>query len=58
MKIEHLEELINEYKTSKETVVEKSILWNTEIKFLITNLLKNAKKTYNIGFGPDENILP
>lgn len=54
MKIEHLEERINEYKNSIKTVVEKRILWNTEIKFLITKVLKDAEKTYNIGWRVQE----
>ncbi len=54
MKIEHLEERVNEYKNSIKTVVEKRILWNTQIKFLIIKVLKDAEKTYNIGWRVQE----
>lgn len=54
MKIEHLEERVNEYKNSIKTVIEKRILWETQIKILITRVLKDAEKTYNIGWRVQE----
>lgn len=35
MKLEHLEERVNDYQSSIETVVDKRVLWNTKIKDLI-----------------------
>lgn len=54
MKIEHLEEHINDYKTSIETVVEKKILWETKTKAFISKLLKRIAKTYKIGWQVQE----
>ena len=45
MKIEHLEERINEYKTSIQTVIEKRILWDTKIKTQIFQTLKKVENT-------------
>ncbi len=54
MKIEHLEEHINDYKTSIEAVVEKKILWETKTKTLIAKLLKRIAETYNLGWQVQE----
>jgi len=54
MKIEHLEEHINDYKTSIEAVVEKKILWQTKTKTLIAKLLKRIAETYNLGWQVQE----
>ncbi|HSJ11317.1 MAG TPA: hypothetical protein VK916_01455 [Gillisia sp.] len=54
MKIEHIEERVNEYRNSIKTVVEKRILWNTQVKILITEVLKKAEETYNIGWRVQE----
>lgn len=50
MKIEHLEERINDYKISIKTVIEKKILWDTETRKLLLKTLKNIVKQYNIGW--------
>jgi len=54
MKIEHLEEHINDYKTSIESVVEKKILWETKTKTLIAKLLIRIAETYNLGWQVQE----
>ena len=54
MKIEHLEEHINDYKTSIETVVEKKTLWETKTKAVISKILKQVAKTYKIGWQVQE----
>src|SRR5690606_18543440 len=54
MKIEHIEERVNEYRNSIKTVVEKRILWNTQVKNLITDVLRKAEETYNIGWRVQE----
>ncbi len=54
MKIEHLEERINDYKESIKTVVDKKILWDTETRNLIINTLKETSKHYNIGWRVQE----
>ncbi|WP_081210154.1 hypothetical protein [Salegentibacter sediminis] len=50
MKIEHLEERINEYKNSIHTVVNKRIQWETEVKDLIQKVLSEAEEKYKIGW--------
>ncbi|MDR9457442.1 MAG: hypothetical protein RI572_08530 [Salegentibacter sp.] len=50
MKIEHLEERINEYKTSIHTLLNKRILWETEVKDLINKVLSEAEEKYEIGW--------
>ena len=50
MKIEHLDERVNEYKTSIHSVVDKRIQWETEVKALIDKVLSEAEKTYEIGW--------
>ncbi|NCT17886.1 MAG: hypothetical protein COZ75_01180 [Flavobacteriaceae bacterium CG_4_8_14_3_um_filter_34_10] len=54
MKIEHLEERINEYKTSIQTVIEKRILWDTKIKTQIFQTLKKVENTYLVGWKVQE----
>lgn len=54
MKIEHLEEHVNDYKTSIEAVVEKKILWETKTKALISTLLKRIADTYKVGWQVQE----
>lgn len=54
MKIEHLEERINDYKTSIKTVVDKKTIWQTKTKDLISETLKNVCKTYAIGWKVQE----
>lgn len=54
MKIEHLQQLVNEYKTSIKTVVEKKILWETQTKKLLISTLNAIVKKYNIGWRVQE----
>jgi hypothetical protein len=54
MKIEHLEERINDYKTSIKTVVDKKILWNTKTKSRILKTLQAIAKHYTIGWKVQE----
>ncbi len=50
MKIEHLEEHINDYKSSIKTVVDKKTIWQTKTKTLISNTLNAVCKQYDIGW--------
>lgn len=50
MRIDYLNERINEYKTSIETVIEKKILWETQVKSLIAKVLNDVAKKYPIGW--------
>ena len=54
MEIEHLQQLVNEYKTSIKTVVEKKILWETKTKKLLISTLNGIVKKYNIGWRVQE----
>jgi hypothetical protein len=54
MKIEHLDERVNEYKNSIKTVVEKRLLWKNTTKKLIVNTLKKAEENYPIGWQVQE----
>ena len=54
MKIEHLEERVNDYKASIKTVVDKKMLWESTTKKLILNTLRNTAKSYNIGWKVQE----
>ena len=54
MKIEHLEEHVNDYKVSINTVVEKKIIWKTKTKVLIINTLNSICKKYDIGWKVQE----
>ncbi|QRM89343.1 hypothetical protein FG167_08875 [Lacinutrix sp. WUR7] len=50
MKIEHLEERINDYKKSIEIVVEKKMLWETTTKKNLVEILTTITKQYHIGW--------
>jgi len=54
MKIEHLEEHINDYKASIKTVVDKKTLWQNKTKNLISNTLKAICKQYDVGWKVQE----
>ncbi|PKP25364.1 MAG: hypothetical protein CVU03_08410 [Bacteroidetes bacterium HGW-Bacteroidetes-2] len=54
MKIEHLEERINEYKNSVQTVLDKRILWDTKTRIQIIQSLKKAENTYQVGWKVQE----
>lgn len=54
MKIEHLEERIDEYKNSIKTVVEKKICWETKTKKLLITVLNAIVAEYNIGWHVQE----
>ncbi len=54
MKIEHLEECVNDYKASIKTVVEKKILWETKTRNLLLKTLNDIVKQYNIGWRVQE----
>lgn len=54
MKIEHLEEHVNDYKTCIKTVVDKKTFWHTKTKGLISNTLKAVCKQYDIGWKVQE----
>lgn len=50
MKIEHLEERINDYKISIESVVKKKILWKSKTKETILNTFNSIVGQYDIGW--------
>lgn len=54
MKIAHLEERINDYKASIQTVIEKKIYWETNTKKLLLKTLNAVVKQYNIGWRVQE----
>ncbi|WP_299215404.1 hypothetical protein [uncultured Aquimarina sp.] len=54
MKIEHLEERVNDYRTSIKTVVDKRLLWKTKTKTLLLKTLKTIVKLYDIGWKVQE----
>jgi len=54
MKIEHLEEHIEDYKISIKTVVDKKTLWQTKTKSLIIKTLNSVCKRYDIGWKVQE----
>ncbi|MFC2109503.1 hypothetical protein ACFLRU_03225 [Bacteroidota bacterium] len=54
MKIEHLEEHINDYKASIKTVVDKKTFWQTKTKILISTTLNTICKKYDIGWKVQE----
>ena len=54
MKIEHLEERIQDYQDSIKTVVDKRLLWKKEIKVLLKRTLGDVVKRYNIGWKVQE----
>lgn len=54
MKLEHLQERIEDYKASIKTVVEKKVLWKTKVKPLLVKTLKSIESTYEIGWQVQE----
>lgn len=54
MKIEHLDERVNDYKISIKSVVDKKLLWNTKTKALIKNTLTSIADKYDIGWTVQE----
>ena len=54
MKIQHLEERINDYKVSIEKVVEKKIYWKTTTKNLLLKTLNSIVSQYDIGWRVQE----
>jgi hypothetical protein len=54
MKIEHLEEHVNDYKASIKTVVDKKTIWQTNTKDLIRNTLQTICAHYDIGWKVQE----
>ncbi len=54
MKIEHLEERVNDYKASIKTVVDKKTIWKTSTKKLIINTLNSIREKYDIGWKVQE----
>lgn len=54
MKIEHLEERINDYKISIKTVVDKKTIWKNSTKSLLINTLKAICEKYDIGWKVQE----
>ncbi len=54
MNIEYLNERINDYKNSIETVVEKKKLWKSEVKTLLRNTLNAIVEKYKIGWRVQE----
>jgi hypothetical protein len=54
MKIEHLEEHVNDYKVSIKTVVDKKTIWQTKTKDTISKTLNAVCKQYAIGWKVQE----
>ena len=54
MKIEHLEERVNDYRESIKTVVDKKTQWENSTKKLIIKTLKNTAKNFSIGWKVQE----
>ncbi|WP_340202044.1 hypothetical protein [Ascidiimonas sp. W6] len=54
MKITHLEDRVEDYKRSIQTVVEKKILWKNEIRKLILKTLHAIADAYPIGWRVQE----
>ena len=54
MEIEHLEELVIDYKNSIKTVAHKKILWTKKTKTLLIKTLNAVVKKYNIGWRVQE----
>ena len=50
MKLEHLEERVNEYNNSIQNLLDKRLLWQRETKNLILNTLHRVVNTYPIGW--------
>lgn len=54
MNIDYLNERISDYKSSIETVVEKKMLWQNEVKALLRKTLRAIVEKYNIGWRVQE----
>lgn len=54
MKIEHLEEHVNDYKISIKTVVDKKTIWQTTTKNTIRKVLNSVCEQYAIGWKVQE----
>lgn len=54
MNIDYLNERINDYKNSIETVVAKKMLWQNDIKGLLRKTLHAIVEKYNIGWRVQE----
>jgi hypothetical protein len=54
MKTEHLEDRINDYKNSIETVIQKKIFWHENTKAVLLNTLNEIINTYAIGWTVQE----
>ena len=54
MKLEHLDEHINDYKKSIETVVLKKIYWKEHARPILLNTLKAIADKYVIGWTVQE----
>ena len=54
MKIEYLEERVNDYKSSIKTVVDKKTEWQTTTKALISKTLKKVCNRFDIGWKVQE----
>jgi len=54
MKIQHLEEHVNDYKSSIETVVKKRVLWKNKTKDIILSTFNSIVNEYNIGWRVQE----
>jgi hypothetical protein len=50
MKIDHLEAYVTDYRNSIKMVVDKRLLWQTEIKPLLERVLTTITTTYKIGW--------
>lgn len=54
MKIEHLQERVQDYENSIKTVVDKRLLWKTSVKGLIYSTLKTVAEQHDIGWKVQE----
>lgn len=54
MKIQHLEERVNDYKDSIDKVVEKKIYWINTTKQILLKTLNDIVKKYSIGWRVQE----
>ncbi|EZH74809.1 hypothetical protein ATO12_08705 [Aquimarina atlantica] len=54
MKIEHLEERVNDYRNSIKTVVDKRMLWKNKTKDILLKTLQGIVQQYDIGWKVQE----
>ncbi len=54
MKIEHLEERVNDYRNSIKTVVDKRMLWKNKTKDILIKTLQQIIQQYDIGWKVQE----